>query len=153
MNNRTNPEEENFTKFGRLAPGGLYVHSTKDLVYLFTDVYSDLLELDLDTGKYTYLNNLTRLQRMESGPMTGIDYRVELVFYSEEMDDLIMMTHHDLMKRDPSEGMIDTPNACVKCIYLDEEEDILYAIQAISSCIQVQDLYLPGLRDRRGDFS
>ncbi len=127
INNRTNPEEGNFTNFGRLAPGGIYVHPKEEVVYLYTDQYSDLLELDLNTGKYTYLNNLTV---MEDGESINIwnDERVSKVLYSEEMDDIIILTHHGLRNGTYGDDPRLPQTACLNSIYLDEEEDILYAI-------------------------
>ncbi len=125
--NRTNPDEGNFTNFGRLAPGGIYVHPTEDLVYLYTDIYSELLELDLYTGKYTYLNNITTIENDEVF-YSWNEERVGMVCYSDELSDLVIMTHHGLRNGTYEKDEKLPQTACLNSIYLDEEEDILYAL-------------------------
>jgi hypothetical protein len=127
IGNRTNPEEGNFTNFGRLAPGGIYVHPTENIVYIYTDVYSDLLELNLNSGEYTYLNNLTFIKEDEVYYVWN-DERVGMVYYSEELDDLIILTHHGLRNGSYGKDERLPQTACLNSIYLDEEEDILFAL-------------------------
>jgi hypothetical protein len=127
LKNRTNPMEGNFSNFGRLAPGGIYVHPDEDIVYIYTDRYSDLLELDLETGKYTYLNNLTIFVDGEV-EHNWEDERIGMVVYCQQLDDLIIMTHRGLRNGTYGKDPMLPQTASLNSIYLDEEEDILYAV-------------------------
>ncbi len=122
-NNRTNPREGNFTSFGRPASNGVYKHPKRDLVYLFTEVYSDLLELNLDTGKYTYLNNYSK---GDGSGFDWFDFTIKQIVYSEEADDLILLTSYDLFKSDFEHDENLTRIMVRVSMYLDEDQDILY---------------------------
>jgi hypothetical protein len=123
FNNRTNPGEGEFTYFGAPASCGVYKHPNRDVIYLFTELYSDLLELDMNTGKYTYLNNYTKGD--DSG-FEWFDFTINQVVYSEEMDDLILLTSYDLFRSNFEHDENLTRRTVRISMYLDEENDILY---------------------------
>ncbi|MGA1873703.1 MAG: hypothetical protein ACMUHY_08525 [Thermoplasmatota archaeon] len=123
--NITNGRPGNLTYRINLVPSGLYIDPGETIGYMAVLDPYELLEADLVSRTYRFVNNITEPGNDE---VVWKDLSVSQAVYSKWTGGPILITHHGFRNESFELPPYLPQTASLNGMYLDEERDVLYAV-------------------------